>query len=138
MLVTTEWMSHEPRIVYQKYGDTYNFPIFRKALLEMRRHLWQTDEPVYVIIDYTSVEKVRPFSMMRGGVMIENARPTNAILGVAVARKEDAMYHYSALWLKVGRAIGSKAARDFHLVTSVDEALQIISHHNTHDDDTSE
>jgi len=127
MLVTTQWLSQDPHIVYQKYDDTYNFPIFRQALFEMRRYMMRTDEPIYVIIDYTTVTRVNPFSMLRGGVMIENTRPRNAVLGIAVAQPDSMIYHYTAFWLRMGRVIGSKAARDFQLTTTVAHAQQIIA-----------
>ena len=129
MLVTTRWFSYEPRIIYQKYGETYNFQIFQHALQEIRRYLWRTSDPVFVIIDYTDVVKLTPFSMMRAGVLMENTRPPNAVLGVAVARQGSKMYRYNAIWLRLGQAIGSKAARDFHLTSTVGNAYQIILQH---------
>ena len=129
MPVTTTWFSHEPHIVYQKYGDTYNFQIFQHALQEIRRYLWRTSDPVFVIIDYTTVVRLTAFSMMRAGVLMENARPPNAVLGVAVARPNSAIYRYTAVWLRLGLAIGARTARDFRLTSTVDDAHQIILSH---------
>jgi len=129
MLVTTRWFSYEPRIIYQKYGDTYNFQIFQHALQEIRRYMWRTSDPVFVIIDYTDVIKLTPFSMMRAGVLMENTRPTNAVLGVAVARPNSAIYRYNAIWLRLGKAIGASTARDFHLTSTIDNAHEMILQH---------
>ena len=126
MSVQTYWLPHSSQIIYQKYSTTFNYPMFRTALLEMRRLLMSTDAPLFVIIDYRSVEQVQPFSMLRGGVLIENVRTPNAVGGVAIARAGSFIFRYNALWMRLGRMIGSQAAFDFELTTTPESAMQII------------
>lgn len=127
MSVTTRWLSRSSHVIYQQYADTFNFSIFRTALIEIRRLLMSTDRPIFVLIDYRRVEHVSVFSMLRGGVLIEKFRTPNATAGVAVAHEGSTMYRYNTLWLKVGLAVGSKAAQSFTLVPNIDQACLTIT-----------
>lgn len=128
MSVMTLRLADAPNVVYQRYATTYTYSIFREALIDIRRHLISVDVPAFVIVDYRMVTRVRTFSMLRGGVLIERFRPPNALAGVVIAEAGSLMYRYNTLWLELGRAIGSRAAHAFHLTKTTQAACDTILH----------